>query len=74
MEPFDHAAFGHFHTPTSGYLNDIRWWANGSTESHNTYAQEQMASMGRPSQWLLYAKPGFGITSEYLLQLDHAST
>lgn len=70
MEPFDHAAFGHFHTPTSGYLNDIRWWCNGTTESHNVYAQEQLASMGWPSQWLLFTRDGFGVTAEYLIRLD----
>jgi hypothetical protein len=26
--------------------------------------------MGRPCQWLLFAKPGHGVTAEYLVKLD----
>ena len=70
MEPFDMAVAGHFHTPTTMYLNGIRLWVNGSTESYNTYALEQLASMGRPCQWLLFCKPGTGVTAEYLVNLD----
>jgi hypothetical protein len=54
------------------YVNDIRLWVNGSTESYNTYAQEQLASMGRPCQYLLFAKPGQGVTAEYLVNLEDA--
>ena len=70
MPDFDYAIAGHFHTPTTMYLNDIRLWVNGSTESYNTYALEQLASMGRPCQWLLFCKPGTGVTAEYLVKLD----
>ncbi len=70
MEPFDMAIAGHFHTPTTMYLNGIRLWVNGSTESYNTYALEQLASMGRPCQWLLFCKDGDGVTAEYLVNLD----
>jgi|TARA_R100000808_G_C2155033_1_gene166670 hypothetical protein len=70
MPDFDYAVCGHFHTPTTMYINDIRLWANGSTESYNTYALEQLASMGRPCQWLLFCKPGTGVTAEYLVKLD----
>ena len=45
MENFTHAVCGHYHTPTSLYINDVRVWVNGSTESYNSYAQEQLASM-----------------------------
>lgn len=69
MEGFDYALTGHFHTPTNLYLNTVRVWVNGSTESHNAYAQEQLASMGEPCQWLLFAKPGRGVTAEYLVTL-----
>jgi len=71
MEPFDMAIAGHFHTPTTMYLNGIRLWVNGSTESYNTYALEQLASMGRPCQWLLFCKDGAGVTAEYLVNLDN---
>ena len=70
MPDFDYAIAGHFHTPTTMYLNDIRLWVNGSTESYNTYALEQLASMGRPCQWLLFCKPNTGVTAEYLVNLD----
>ena len=70
MPDFDYAIAGHFHTPTTMYVNDIRLWVNGSTESYNTFALEQLASMGRPCQWLLFCKPKHGITAEYLVKLD----
>lgn len=70
MEDFTHAVCGHYHTPTSLYLNDVRLWVNGSTESHNAYAQEQLAAMGRPSQYTLFVKPDKGVTAEYLVDLQ----
>ena len=70
MEDFDYAVAGHFHTPNTQYINDIRFWCNGSTESYNTFAQEQLASMGRPSQFCLFVKPNKGVTAEYLVDLD----
>ena len=70
MPDFDYAIAGHFHTPTTMYLNDIRLWVNGSTESYNTYALEQLASMGRPCQWLLFCKPNTGVTAEYLVNFE----
>ena len=69
MEDFTHAVCGHYHTPTTMYINDTRVWVNGSTESYNTFAQEQLASMGRPSQFCLFVKPNKGVTAEYLVQL-----
>ena len=70
MEDFDYAVCGHYHTPTTMYINDTRVWVNGSTESYNTFAQEQLASMGRPCQFLLFGKDGQGVTSEYLINLE----
>ncbi len=70
MEDFTHAVCGHYHTPTSLYINDVRVWVNGSTESYNSYAQEQLASMGRPSQYCLFVKPDKGVTAEYLVNLE----
>jgi hypothetical protein len=70
MEDFTHAVCGHYHTPTTMYINDTRVWVNGSTESYNTYAQEQLASMGRPSQFCLFVKPNKGVTAEYLVNLE----
>lgn len=67
---FDHAAAGHFHTPVSIYINGRRLWINASTESHNPYALEQLGAAGQPAQWLLFVKPGQGVTAEYLVNLE----
>ena len=67
---FDHVAVGHFHTPTTMYFNGRRVWVNASTESHNPYALEQLAAAGEPAQWVLFVKPGRGVTAEYLVGLD----
>jgi hypothetical protein len=70
-EHFDDVALGHFHTPMRVALNRITARCNGSTESDNTYALEQLASMGRPSQWLLFVEPEAGmVTAEYCVYLD----
>ena len=70
-EPFIDATCGHFHTPTRMRLGNVTVRVNGTTESDNTYAQEQLASMGTPAQWLLFAHPGKGrITAEYLVDLS----
>jgi hypothetical protein len=66
---FDYSAAGHFHTPTRMYLNGITHWSGGSTESSNTYAQEQLASAGEPCQWLLFQHKE-GVTAEYLIRLS----
>jgi len=66
---FDHVLAGHFHTPTSMYLNGRRVWINASTESHNAYAAENLAAAGEPAQWFLVATPGKGVTAEHLISL-----
>ena len=68
-EPFKYAIFGHWHTPTRVTLNEITAWCNGSTESDNTYAQEELAACGKPTQLLLFAHPKIGITAEYWVHL-----
>ena len=66
---FDHMVAGHFHTPVSIYINGRRLWINASTESHNPYAARQLSAAGEPAQWLLFSKPGKGVTAEYLVDL-----
>lgn len=68
-EHFDYAVHGHFHTPMNTYLNGVRIWCNGATESYNTYALEELASAGEPCQWLLYVHPSKGVSAEYLVRL-----
>jgi len=67
---FDYALSGHWHTPTRMYFSGTTVWVNGSTESHNSYAQEQLAASGTPCQWLLFCHPERGVTAEYLVHLE----
>lgn len=68
---FDYAASGHFHTPVRGLYaaGSIVHWGNGSTESDNTYAAENMAAAGTPNQWLLFQSAD-RVTAEYNLHMD----
>lgn len=71
LEPFTDAACGHWHQPVSFPLNEVMVRVNGSTESDNTYALENLASAGRPSQWLYFVDPDKGrVTAEYRVWLD----
>lgn len=67
---FDYAVSGHFHTPVKGYYTGgITHWGNGTTESDNTYAAENLAAGGHPSQQLLYVHGKRGVTAEYEVRL-----
>jgi hypothetical protein len=68
-EQFHYALSGHFHTPVRGRYGPLTHWGSGSTESSNTYAAENLAAMGDPSQWLLFAHPDKGVTAEYEVKL-----
>ena len=71
MEPFTDAAAGHWHQPVSFPLNQVTVRVNGTTESDNTYALENLASAGRPCQWLYFVEPERGrVTAEYRVWLD----
>jgi hypothetical protein len=71
MEPFTDAAAGHWHQPVSFPLNEVMVRVNGSTESDNTYALEQLAAAGRPCQWLYFVDPDKGrVSAEYRVWLD----
>lgn len=67
--PFHYALSGHFHTPVRLFLNTITLWGNGSTESSNVFAAENLAAAGEPCQWLLFSHPVHGVTAEYLVHL-----
>ncbi len=69
-EHFDDVALGHFHQLARIPLNRITARVNGSTESSNTYAQENLGAASDPSQWLLYVHPEGGhVTAEYAVRL-----
>ena len=70
-EQFEDVDFGHYHQPTRVTLNRVTARCNGSTESHNTFAIEQLAAVGRPSQGLRFVEPEAGhVTAEYCVYLD----
>lgn len=69
-EKFHDVDFGHWHQPTRVTLNRVTARCNGSPESHNTFAQEALAAVGRPSQGLRFVHPKYGVTAEYVVYLD----
>lgn len=67
---FDDAMCGHFHQLARLPLNQRTVWVNGSTESYNTFAQEQLAGQSEPMQWVLVCDPEGGfITASYGVRL-----
>lgn len=68
-EKFDYAICGHWHQGASLPFNRRILWVNGSVESYNIYAQEQLKSMSAPHQWLLMCHPEHGVTAEYRVWL-----
>jgi hypothetical protein len=69
-EEFDLILFGHFHQYASGVLNYREYFAGGTTESGNVYAQEQMAATGWPIQRLMFFDKEQGIISEDRIYLN----
>lgn len=60
----------HYHQLALVPLNKRNAYANGSTESTNTFASEMLAAQGDPSQWLLFCEPNEGvITGSYAVRL-----
>ena len=71
LGPFNDVAAGHWHQPANFPLNDVIVRVNGSTESDNTYAVENLSAAGRPCQWLYFVEPERGrVTAEYRVYLD----
>ena len=69
-EPFGDVLMGHWHQRALIPLNQRSVYVNGSTESYNTFAQEQLAAMSDPSQWLLFVHPDDGrVTAAYGVDL-----
>jgi len=55
--PFDDVIMGHWHQNTKMTINQTIVRVAGSTESYNTFAQERLACMSRPSQHLQFIDP-----------------
>jgi hypothetical protein len=69
-ETFTDVMMGHYHQLGCIPLNQKKVWANGSTESTNTYAAENLAAQSEPSQWLLFVNPEAGrVTASYAVDL-----
>jgi hypothetical protein len=67
---FQDMFMGHYHQIARIPLNHRIVWANGSTESYNTFAQEMLAAQSEPTQWLLYVDPDKGrVTASYGVDL-----
>ena len=63
-ERWDHLYFGHFHTYTSGSLNGRWFFANGTTESDNDYAREELSASGEPVQRLQFWNAKHGLVAD----------
>jgi hypothetical protein len=70
-EPFGDVFMGHYHQNCKMTLGSSILRISGSPESYNTYAQETLAVMGRPSQHLQFVHPVHGVTSEHTIYLDN---
>lgn len=55
---------GHFHTPAMGTINARRWYCNGTTESDNEYAREELAACGAPMQRLQFFNRAHGMIAD----------
>lgn len=66
---FEYCVCGHWHQATSVAINGKMLWVGGSTESDNTWLQEELKAQAPPSQWLLFCHPDHGVTSEYRVWL-----
>lgn len=69
-EHFDDVFIGHYHQNTKMTLGSSILRISGSPESFNTFAQETLAVMGRPSQHLQFVHPENGVSSEHTIWLD----
>lgn len=67
---FQDVFMGHWHQLARIPLNHRAVWVNGSTESTNTYAAENLAAQSEPMQWLLFVDPEKGrVTASYGVDL-----
>jgi predicted phosphodiesterase len=72
--PFDYTLAGHFHQRVVFPIGHVMHYNGGSPESHNTWAQEQLATMSTPNQLLLFVNEENGVTSEYQVHLTTGYT
>lgn len=63
-EQWETLFLGHFHTYVGATLNLRKWYCNGTTESDNEFAQEQLAACGRPVQRLQFWDKEHGLLAD----------
>lgn len=68
-EPWDNLFLGHFHTPVMQHLGNKRVFANGTLESDNNFAKEQLAACGVPAQRLCFMNRRIGVISDDVVEL-----
>lgn len=71
-QAWDYMWMGHFHTLNSGVFNHKMLLANGTTESDNEFALEQLASQGEPVQRLAFFNKKKGLICDYPVYLSEA--
>jgi hypothetical protein len=71
-EEWSHLYFGHFHTYVSGSINGRFYFCNGTTESDNDYAREELAASGSPVQRLQFWNREHGLVADRPIYLTHA--
>jgi len=68
-EPWEYLFMGHFHTLSSITINYRRCFANGSAESGNEYAKENMAASGYPVQRFCFFDAKHGMVNDHPVYL-----
>lgn len=69
-EPWTYLYFGHFHQSASAVINHRTFFATASPESGNTYAQQELAAVGHPSQRAQFFDRNEGIISDHQIYLE----
>jgi hypothetical protein len=70
-EEWKNLYFGHYHQYYSGEINNHRWFCNGSSESDNGYAREELAACGDPKQRLQFFNDRQGLVSDHPIYLTY---
>ena len=68
-EPWEHIYLGHFHQHVSACLNRRIFYATGSPESDNVFAQQHLAAAGWPSQRLQFFDREWGVIADHQILL-----
>ena len=70
-EDWNHLFLGHFHQYAQGSMNGRFWFCNGTTESDNEYAREELAASGSPVQRLQFWNRKHGLVADRPIYLSY---